>query len=54
MAENHSKKDLPSQVNDQEVPVLLLDHFSAKTNFFKLELFLVCFYLFSFIFSEFC
>ena len=40
-AKNNSKRDLPSQVNDHEVTVLLFDPFSVKTHFFKLELFLV-------------
>ena len=41
MAKNNSKKDLPSQVHDQEVTTLMFDHFSVKTDFFELELFLV-------------
>ena len=40
---DNSKNYLPSHINDQEVTMLLFDHFSIKTDFFKLELFLVRF-----------
>ena len=43
MAKHNFKKDLHSQVTDQEVTMLLFGHFSVKMYFFKLELFLVCF-----------
>ena len=43
VAKNNSKKDLPPQVSDQEVTMLLFDHFSLKIDFFKFQLLLVCF-----------
>ena len=35
---NNPKRDLPAEVNDQEVTALLLDHFFIKTDFCKLKL----------------
>ena len=40
MAKKKSKSNLSSQVNDQEVTMLLFNHFFVKNCFFKLELFL--------------
>ena len=37
------KNDIHWQLNYQEVTMLRFDHFSLKTDFFKLQLFLVCF-----------
>ena len=45
------KKDLAKQINDQEVTMFCLDHFSVKTDFFNLSFSKSV--LFNFIFSEF-
>ena len=54
IAKNNPKRGLLLQINVQEATMLLFHHFSVKTDSFQSCTFPTLFYLFNFIFSEFC